>query len=448
MTWASGSSAPRVVVVGGGVVGLSCGYYLARGGAEVVVVEQAHIGAGASSGNAGTVSAGHPPLNRPGRVASAVRQMLDPTSPLYVKPRWDPALWRWLLGFARYCTDEHVEHAMRVMAPLGKDALALFDALMAEERIECEYRPQGYFDVCRTEKGLEGAKHEAEIIERYGYHPEVVDGRELRRREPAFSPELLGGVFYPEAAILRPSSFLVGLADALRRHGGVIREGVEVEALEIASGRVTGVRVRRSGTEGALTGEVPGAGGRGSRRTSFSGGVIPADAVVVATGAASVDLAGQVDVRLPVTAGKGYHRDIEVGPNGAPPLRVACVLSETSVFCTPMDTFVRFAGTMEFSGRNEVMRPPRLRQLTRAAREAFPDLGTARPRSEWVGQRPMSMDGLPIVGPIGGVEGLCVATGHGMLGLTLGPVTGQMVANLLLEGGDPRLDALSPGRFA
>jgi D-amino-acid dehydrogenase len=124
------------------------------------------------------------------------------------------------------------------------------------------------------------------------------------------------------------------------------------------------------------------------------------------------------------------------------------VLNESAVFCTPMYTFVRFAGTMEFSGVNRVMRPARLRQLTRAAREVFPGLGTARASSEWCGLRPMSMDGLPIVGPLGGVDGLSVATGHGMLGLTLAPVTGEMIARLVLDGADPRIEALSPARFS
>lgn len=414
-------SGPRVVVVGGGLIGLSCGYFLARGDADVVVLERDHVGAGASSGNAGTVSAGHPPLNGPGRVGAALRQMTDPTSPLYVKPRWDPALWRWLLGFARHCTASHVEHAMGIMAPLGKDALSLFQTLIAEERIECGYRPDGYFDVCRTEKGLEAARKEAEIIQRYGYHPEVVDGDELRRREPHFAVDLLGGVYYPEAAILEPARFLAGLAVAARRRGADIREGTQVTSVELAGGRVRGVRTAE--------------------------GDVEADAVVLATGPFSKELAQRVGARLPVQPGKGYHRDVPIGPNGAPPLRVACVLHESSVFCTPMDTVVRFAGTMEFSGLNHVMRPTRLRQLTRAARRAFPDLGTARPVSEWVGLRPMSVDGLPIVGPLGSVEGLTVATGHGMLGLTLGPVTGEMVSRVVLEGGDPRADGLSPARF-
>lgn len=416
-------SAPRVVVVGGGVIGVSCAYYLARGGADVELLERVSLGAGASRGNAGTVSAGHPPLNRPGRVASALRQMLDPTSPLYVHPSPNPGLWRWLLGFARYCTHEHVAHCMRIMAPLGKDALALFDALMREERIDCGYRADGYYDVCTTERGLGEARREAEVIERHGYLPESVDGDELRRREAAFGPSVLGGVYYPEAATLDPGLFLERLATAGKARGVRVREGAEVVGIVIGGGRAGGV-------------------------TLATGERIGADAVVLATGPYSLAVARRAGVRLPVQPGKGYHRDVDIGPNGAPKLGVACVINETSVFCTPMDGVVRFAGTMEFSGLNRIMRRPRLVQLTRAAREVLPGLGTARPRSEWCGLRPMSVDGLPMIGALGGVEGLTVATGHGMLGLTLGPVTGEMIANLVLRGGEARLEGLSPNRFA
>lgn len=449
MSHRPGSTAPRVVVVGGGVIGLSCAYYLARGGADVVLLERQRIGAGASSGNAGTVSAGHPPLNRPGRISAGLRQMLDPTSPLYVRPRWDPALWQWLARFARYCTDDHVERAMGVMAPLGKDALLLFETLLREERIECDYRGEGYYDVCSTEEGLENARHEAEIIERYGYHPEYLDREELRRREPALAPGVIGGVFYPEAATLRPSLFLERLAGVCRKLGVEIREGEEVVGIEVIGGRVSGVQTRsldvteKRGIDGYV-----GAGPRVRRGTESTASELEAaDCVILANGPWAVALASQVDVRLPVQPGKGYHRDIEIGPNGAPSLRVACVLNETSVFCTPMDTYVRFAGTMEFSGMNHVLRPERLRQLSQAAREAFPGLGSARPNSQWVGLRPMSVDGLPIVGPLGGLDGLFVATGHGMLGLTLGPVTGEIVANLVLAGDDDRAGPLAPSRF-
>jgi D-amino-acid dehydrogenase len=126
-----------VVVVGGGVIGVSAAYHLARAGAGVTLLERDHLAAGASWGNAGTVSPGHPPLNRPGRVSAAVRQMVDPTSPLYIEPRWDPGLWRWLLDFARNCTADQVERVMRVLSPLGHDALAAFETLVGEEELEC-----------------------------------------------------------------------------------------------------------------------------------------------------------------------------------------------------------------------------------------------------------------------------------------------------------------------
>jgi len=415
-------SSPKVVVVGGGVIGVSCAYYLARGGAEVTVLERERIGAGASSGNAGTASPGHPALNKPGRVAQALRQMLDPSSPLYVHPSWNPRLWRWLAGFARYCTQAHVEHAMAVMGPMGKDALALFDELIAGERIECDYRRDGYYDVCATPAALEEAREEAELAAGQGYAFEAVDGDELRRREPQLGPAAIGGVYFPEAATMDPARFLARLGRAAERHGARVREGVAVDRVATKGGRAAGVQLR-------------------------DGSVEPADAVVLATGPFSLDLARRLGTRLPVQPGKGYHRDIPVGPNGAPRLRIACVLHESSVFCTPMETSLRLAGTMEFSGVNLVMRPARLRQLTEAARPLLPKLGPARPVSEWCGLRPMSVDGVPIIGPLPGVDGVSVATGHGMLGLTLAPVTGEMIANQVLGRPDPRLAGVSPERF-
>lgn len=420
---ASNRSGPRVVVVGAGVIGLGCAYYLARAGARVLVLERDRVGAGASFGNAGCVTPGHPPLNRPGRIAQGIRQMLDSTSPLYVHPSWNPTLWRWLLGFARYCTPEHVTSAMRIMAPLGKDTVALFGQLLDEERIECEARHDGYYDVCATEDGLREAAHEAAMVAGHGYRVATLDGDEMRRREPVLGSGVLGGVHYEEAITLDPAMFLERLGLAAERHGVEVREGAGVRDVDIQGQRVTGVRLTSGEREAA-------------------------DAVVIATGPYGLEIAKRVGVRLPVQPGKGYHRDIPIGPNGAPRMRIACILNETSVFCNSLDTVVRFAGTMEFSGLNHVMRPARLQQLTRAARSYIHGIGTARPVSEWCGLRPMCVDGLPIVGPLGGVEGLSVATGHGMLGLTFAPVTGQMIARLVLGERDPRLEGLSPERFA
>ncbi len=420
-------SGPKVIVVGGGVIGVSCAYALVRAGVEVVLFERSEIGSGASSGNAGTVAAGHGPLHKPGRVAQGVRQMLDPTSPLYIRPRWDPRLWGWLAKFARLCTHEHVAHCMRVMGPLGLESLSLFDQIVRDERIECDYQSNGYMAVCSTEEALASVREEADLMRSHGYSPALLNPDDVLAREPTLNPDLIGGVHYPEARTMNPSLFLRRLSDTVVRRGARIVEGRTVTGVRSASGAVEGV----TWTAASETG------------SDYE----PADAVVIATGPFGLSLLDRQVGRLPVQPGKGYHRDVEIGPNGAPALRSAVVLSESSVFCTPMDTFVRFAGTMEFSGLNSRLERARLSQLTTSARTAFPSMGIARPRSEWSGLRPMSVDGLPIVGEVPGASGLYVATGHGMLGLTLAPITGQLICDAVLDRADVSVPELSPRRF-
>ena len=416
------STAPRVVVVGGGVIGVSCAYYLAVSGAEVTLLERHRLAGEASFGNAGTVSAGHPPLNGPGRVRRALARMFDPSSPLHIPPRWDPELWRWLLDFALACTHERVAEAMAAMAPMGHRTVQLFQRLVEQEDIECGFRRDGYYDVCFTPEGLAEAEAEAQLIRPYGYAPERLEASALLEREPALARNVVGAVFHPESATVDPLAFTRGLAEAAARRGARIVEGARVVAVEQ---------------------------GDGSRWVRMADGTAHAtDFVVLATGPFSLDLAARSGLRLPVQPGKGYHRDLPMRPGGAPPLRIACVLHESSVFCTPMGERLRLAGSMEFAGESRSLRPERLGQLVRAASAAFPALGPVRPVSEWSGLRPVSADGLPIVGELPAMPGTWIATGHGMLGLTLGPVTGEIVANGLLGGGDDPISlALSPRRF-
>lgn len=415
-------SISRVVVAGGGLVGLCSAWYLARRGADVVVLERSAIGAGASRGNAGIVAAGHPPLNRPGKVRQALPHIFDPRSPLYVRPRGDLEVWRWLAGFARHCTRRHERHCLETLAPLGLDTLACFDALVEGEGIACDYRSGSYLEVCIGGKALAKAREDAALMRVHGYHPEVVDGRQAREVEPALGPRVAGGVVFPETRVLDPYLFLLGLAGAARRRGVRIREGVAVRRLRIAGGAVRGVE-------------------------TADGEKVPADAVVLATGPFSLALAGQAGCRLPVQPGKGYHREVAVGPGGAPAMRVACTNRETGIICTPLEGRVRFVGTMEFAGYDLKLNRVRLEQLTLKPRAWLPALGDASPVSEWCGLRPMSPDGLPFVGPLGGVAGLSIAVGHGNLGLTLSAVTGEMVANQVTGAGDPRLAPFCPARL-
>jgi D-amino-acid dehydrogenase len=413
----------HVVIVGGGVIGVCVAHFLAKRGAAVTLMERDEIGAGASAGNAGCIAPGHGPINKPGRVRQALESMFDELSPLYVAPRLDPSLARWLWMFARHCSELHLRHAMRALGPLGHASSALFDQLVHEEALECAYRHDGYYEVFLTRAKLDAAQRETALMRHEGYRPEALPGGAMREREPALNERVIGGVFYPEAASVDPHRFVTALAERARGFGVVVRTKTEVVGVETTGGMVRGVRTR-------------------------DGETVEADAVVLATGAYSLDLARRLGLALPLQPAKGYHRDREPRAGETPALRTTCMLGERSVFLTPMDGFLRFAGTLEFSGENHEIRRPRLEQLTKAAALYFDGVAVAESRSEWCGLRPCVADGLPVAGPVPGVGGAFVATGHAMLGLTLGPVTGKLMAEYVLDG-RPSLDisALRADRF-
>jgi D-amino-acid dehydrogenase len=413
----------HTVVVGGDVIGLCCAYFLAKRGARVTVLERDQVGKAASYGNAGSIAPGHPPINKPGRVRQALKSLFDPLSPLYVAPRFDPALVKWLWSFSRTCTEKHVELSMRALGPLGHASRALFDELVQTEGLRCWFCRGGYYEIYLTERGLESAKEETRMISRYGFHPEVLSGAELREREPAINDDVVGGIFYPEAATINPYQFVAEMAERAESHGAKFRTTTGVAALRTANGRIRGVQVQ-------------------------GGELIEADFVVLAGGAYSVPLLHTLGIRFPLQAAKGYHRDCESKEGGSALLSHACVLGENMVFCTPMGGFVRFAGTLELSGVNHDIRRPRLEQLTKGAGRYLKTMEDPTAKSEWCGLRPCLPDGLPAVGAVSRYPSLFVATGHAMMGLTLGPVTGKLISECLLDG-SPSMDitALRPDRF-
>lgn len=418
------SSDHHTVIVGGGVIGVCCAYFLAKRGARVTVLERDQIGKAASYGNAGSVAPGHLPINKPGRVGQALKSLFHPLSPLYVAPRFDPVLAKWLWAFRRKCTEEHVEFCMRALGPLGHASRALFDELIQTEELLCWFCRGGYYEIYLTGRGLESARAESRIISRHDFHPELVSGEELRRREPAVNDHVVGGIFYPEAASINPYQFVLEMAERAEHYGAKFQTATRGVGLNVSDGRVRGVQLQ-------------------------SGEWIGADSVVLAAGAYTVPLLRTLGIRFPLQAAKGYHRDCESKEGGAPLLRHACVLGENMVFCTPMDGFVRFAGTLELSGVNHEIRRPRLEQLTNAAGRYLRTMKDATVKSEWCGLRPCLPDGLPAVGTISRYCGLFVATGHAMMGLTLGPVTGKLIAECVLDG-SPSMDiwALRPDRFS
>lgn len=396
-----GSELP-VLVVGAGVVGLSTAHFLARRGRPVAVLDREPVGSGASGGNAGLLANGHPPLTRPGVSMQSLRWMLDRTSPLLIEPRLDRELMSWLWTFHRHCRAGWTDRCMPVLAEMGRRSLALYDEIVASQNLDCDYRRNAWLEVFAHERTLERGEADARWLSQWGFQHERLSGDALRRRDPIFRDEVAGAISYEDGAHLSPGDFVRGLARSLVRRGVTIREDVTVKRVRVGSGGADGVELE-------------------------GGGTLAASAVVLAAGIWSTALARSADLAIPMQAARGYHVEL-TGLATLP--STSCVLHETFVAATPMRERVRLAGTLEIGRPGSPWRRERLAALSRGAARYLHGIESARVTAEWAGYRPCTADGMPVIGATR-VPNLHVGTGHAMMGMTLGPVTGWMLAEAI-----------------
>jgi len=413
------SRQPDVLVIGAGVVGVSCAYYLARMGARVLVAEAGEVGGGCSGGNAGLLASSHcVPLAAPGAVAKALRWMFEPESPFHIRPRLDPALAAWLVRFWRASRRSAMERGLAVLSRWCVEGRRLYDELVADEGLECCFEARGTLKVFATEGGYREGLAEARLVGEHGIEWESLDAQAARRAEPTLGEGVVGAVFYPRDAHLDPGAFVRALADRAKRRGATIEAATEVIGFDLRARRIAVVRTTR-----------------GDFRPGW---------VVLAAGAWSLPLGRSLGLRLPLQPAKGYSVDLA----GATPPRRPLLLGEAKVAVTPLGELVRLSGTLELAGMDMNFNSRRLEAVRRApARYRAP--GTEGEVVErWRGLRPCTPDGLPLVGRPRRFENLVVATGHAMKGMCLGPLTGKTVA-ALIRGQEPPLDPspLSPDRF-
>ena len=409
----------KILVIGGGVIGLCSAYFLVRAGHRVVVIDRdPSRRESCSDRNAGMIVPSHfTPLAAPGVIAQGLKWMLNRRSPFFLRPRLDPKLWQWCWQFYRHCNRRHVENSQELLRDLSLESRSLFQQLA--EDLDFELVERGLLMLCQTDAGLREEREVAEAANRLGIKAEVCGPERLRELDPAVSMNAVGGVWFEQDAHLDSQKFLEALRVGIRNQGGEFRDG---EVVELAVNNSKIVRARLS-----------------------DGEVIATDQVIIAGGVWSPQLAKPLGLKLPMQGGKGYSFTLTKPPKLP---QLCSLLKEGRVAVTPMGDSLRVAGTMEICGDDLSIDRVRLGGVIDAFCRFFPEFSADdfAGLEPWSGLRPCSPDGLPYVGRVPGMANALAATGHSMLGLSLGPVTGRMIADQL-TGAD--IDKrLSPGRFS
>ncbi|RBP47990.1 D-amino-acid dehydrogenase [Roseimicrobium gellanilyticum] len=414
----------HVIVLGAGVIGLCTALEVAKRGHRVTVIDRgSEERSGCSYGNAGMIVPSHfVPLAAPGMVALGLKWMWNPESPFYIKPSLDPELLRWGWNFWKAATREHVKRASPLLRDLHLRSRLLFEELAAACENDFGLNQRGLLMLCKTQRTLDEEADSAQVAREMGVPAEVLDARHTNEMDPGITMDVAGAVYYPKDCHLTPQLFMRTLQRLCKEAGVAFLWGADAEALCAESGRVLAVKTSQGETEG--------------------------DEFVLCLGSWSSAFSKSVGLRLPMQAGKGYSLTLS-NPRQLPHL--CSILTEARVAVTPMTGgSLRFGGTMEISGMSEAINPRRVQGIINAASRYFPefspeDLADVEP---WSGLRPCSPDGLPYLGRTRYFSNLCIATGHAMMGLSLGPVTGHIVAQLI-EKEQPEFDLtlLSPDRY-
>lgn len=400
-----------VLIIGGGIIGLACAYYLLKAGRQVRVIEQDSIGAGASHGNCGLVyTSGLPPLCAPGVVRHELLRTLRRSSPLYIKPAFDIRRLFWLLNFSRKCTTDHFVFAIQAREKILQHSRLLYESLFDEETINGEWEKKGILMVFKTEAEWHAHGKTNEYLKPYGVGAEPLVGNALFTREPCLREDVYGAWHHTVDSHLRPETLLREMKEFLVDRGTIIEENCGLQSFDLTAERIA--------------------------RAVTPGGEFTAETYVLATGAWTPQIARQLRLAIPIQPGKGYSITM-----ARPPMcpELPCYLYEKSVVVTPWQSGLRLGGTMEFSGLNSIIYEKRIQNLKTAASLYLKTPLAESAEEQWVGMRPMTYDDLPIIDWAPRQNNLILATGHGMMGISMAPSTGALVAELI-TGADPHID--------
>ncbi len=402
-----------ILVIGGGVIGVCSAYYLMQKGMQVTILDKGEICSGCSYGNAGLLVPSHSvPLPAPGVLSKGLKWMFDSQSPFYIKPRLDLELFSWLWKFRGFCNQKAMRKTMPIIGEMSLASLELYAELAAIDGLEFGFTQDGVLMVYSTENGYKEGIEEAHLLQDIGLKAELLDGETVLKMQPCLLPGVVGGVFFEQDAHLIPAEFVRGLARVVEEAGGILKTSTEVLGFETSGSRISTVKTTR--------------------------GDFHPDQVVLAGGSWSPVLARDLDLKLSIQAAKGYSITV-VRPETCP--TIPLLMGEARVGITPMGQTLRFAGTLELAGLDLSINRGRVEAIMRAAPKYISGTEDLEIIEIWRGLRPCTPDGLPIIGRTESFQNLTIAAGHAMIGVTLGPITGKMVSQIVSDE-TPEIDLI------
>jgi len=394
----------KVIIIGGGIIGLCSAYYLQKEGHHVTIVDQSNLDTGASYVNAGYLSPSHIiPLSAPGVMKKGLQWMFNSSSPLYIKPRLNSDFLNWVWAFNKSCTANHVKKAAPVIRDISVLSQKLYEEIKTSEKFTAQYEKKGLLMLCQTEKLLEEELKMAELAVELGLEAKAIGPNELKELEPNVEINAIGAAYFKCDHHSTPHEFMTEMKSYLKNAGVTFYSNEKVEDIEVTNQQITALKTNKQ--------------------------TLTADEVVLAAGSWSALLSKKLNLKLLLQAGKGYRINTEKHTG----ITIPAILAEAKTAVTPMHGFTRFAGTMEIAGINHNVNKVRVDAIANAARDYYPNLNITQEEKDNVacGLRPVSPDGLPYIGKSNKCKNLTIATGHAMMGWSMGTATGLLVSQII-----------------
>ena len=396
----------EVVIIGGGIIGLCSAYYLQKEGCAVTIIDQSGMTKGASFVNAGYITPSHIiPLAAPGMITKGLKWMFDTASPFYVKPRLDKDFLQWAWAFKKSATASKVEKAIPIIKEINILGRTLYEEIKQSGDFNFHYERKGLLMLYKTDKAGEEEWEVGQRAIKEGLNVNHITAEEVKKMEPDAAIDCKGAVYFDSDAHMTPKEFMAEMVSYLKEKGVTFYTHEKVQDLVISKDAIKEVMTTKR--------------------------KLKADEVLIAAGSWSPLLTRKLGVKIPIQAGKGYRINTERETG----ITIPALLVEAKVAVTPMNGFTRFAGTMELAGISDTINPKRVKAISKSVSNYYQGLSLTKEEEATAdfGLRPCSPDGLPYIGRTHKYKNLIIASGHAMMGWSLGPPTGKLVSEIISD---------------